>query len=106
MVGRIEGPGPHRDGHEIAAQDVAEVVQAGLPVVLEAFPDLIFADVEARDRGAESAREGALGAADTTADIQHLHVRLQAEGFAQKVLMAGEGFLKRRTFLPRGEVND
>ena len=104
VVSRIEAPVPGGYVHEVAGQDAAQVLKAGLAVVRAALFHLVLADVETDDRGLEFPRDRVLGPAYAATDIQHPHARLQAKGFPKKILVTCKGFLEGLAFLSRCEV--
>ncbi|RCV46651.1 hypothetical protein SETIT_9G548600v2 [Setaria italica] len=90
-VGAVEGRVGEGHGEEVAADDLAAGVEAGLAVVRAGAVDLVLVDGDADDVGAGVGGDGAHGPADAAADVEDAVARLGAEEVGDALLVDAGG---------------
>ena len=92
-VGSVKGVGLEWHLEEIAADDRGERRNALLLVVVLCPPNLVLVDCEASDMGSRDRGDGSEVASDTTATVNALHSRLEADEGGNASLVSDLGCL-------------
>ncbi|KAF8780092.1 hypothetical protein HU200_001749 [Digitaria exilis] len=103
-VGAVEGGVREGHGEEVAADDLAAGVEAGLAVVRAGAVDLVVVDGDADDVGARVRGDGAHGATDSAPDVEEAVARLGAEEVGDALLVDARGVAVGASRERRGEV--
>lgn len=90
--------------HEISLDELQLVGQTLLESIVSGTVDLVVVVVETSNVSTSELGDLAGRAADTTTNIEHLHVLLDAHAVSQVVLMSGNGLVKRLAIGKAAEV--